>query len=188
MQRYKRILILLGVLVVALAVTFGVSRYQEAQEKIAASDEIILEIPTEDVTALSWVTDDASFSFHRDGTWSYDDDKAFPVSEEKMEELLSPFASLGAAFIIEDVEDFDQYGLEEPTCTITSPGSRTPVLMASAEESPVPTMTGVPSSRPVALAASAVTVPAMSVTTWPSGNWSGRQNRSHISSRIRPSM
>ena len=119
MQRYKRILILLGVLVVALAVTFGVSRYQEAQEKIAASDEIILEIPTEDVTALSWVTDDASFSFHRDGTWSYDDDKAFPVSEEKMEELLSPFASLGAAFIIEDVEDFDQYGLEEPTCTIT---------------------------------------------------------------------
>lgn len=119
MQRYKRILILLGVLVVALAVTFGVSRYQEAQEKIAASDEIILEIPTEDVTALSWVTDDASFSFHRDGTWSYDDDEAFPVSEEKMEELLSPFASLGAAFIIEDVEDFDQYGLEEPTCTIT---------------------------------------------------------------------
>ena len=119
MQRYKRILILLGVLVVALAVTFGVSRYQEAQEKIAASDEIILEIPTEDVTALSWVTDDASFSFHRDGTWSYDDDEAFPVSEEKMEELLSPFASLGAAFIIEDVEDFDQYGLEDPTCTIT---------------------------------------------------------------------
>ena len=32
MKRYKRIYILLGVLVVACAITFGVSQYEEQQE------------------------------------------------------------------------------------------------------------------------------------------------------------
>ena len=40
------------------------------------------------------------------------------ISETKINELLSIFESFTASFIIEEVDDFDQYGLEEPTCTI----------------------------------------------------------------------
>ena len=46
MKRYKRVLVLLIILVAACALTFGVTRYQEVQEQIAASEEIILDIPT----------------------------------------------------------------------------------------------------------------------------------------------
>lgn len=118
MKRYKRILILLAVLVVCCAVTFGVSRYQEEQEKIASTDEVVLTIDPETVTTLSWDYDEVSFAFHREDGWLFDDDEAFPVDADTMEELLSTFEDFGVAFVIEDVEDYDQYGLEEPTCTI----------------------------------------------------------------------
>ena len=51
----------------------------------------------------------------------------------------------------------------EPYMSIISPGARTPTLTASAAASIVPTVTGVPSARPVSAAAAAVTPPAISV-------------------------
>lgn len=118
MQRTKRILILLIVLVAACALTFGVTRYQEVQEQIEASDEIVLDIPTSAVTALSWELEDRSFSFTRDEDWVYDEDPDFPVDAEEMEYLLSRFETFGVSFVIDDVEDFAQYGLDDPVCTI----------------------------------------------------------------------
>ena len=122
MKRYKRIYILLGVLAAACVITFGVSQYQEQQELIRNSGEVFLEISYDSVQALSWEYEDTSLAFHRDETWLYDEDEAFPVDEEKMEELLSPFASpfasFTAAFVIEEVEDYGQYGLDEPVCSI----------------------------------------------------------------------
>ena len=40
------------------------------------------------------------------------------MDQDKIAELLDPFASFGAAFIIQDAEDLGQYGLSDPTCTI----------------------------------------------------------------------
>lgn len=118
MKRYKRVLVLLIILVAACALTFGVTRYQEVQEQIAASEEIILDIPTSAVTALSWELEDRSFSFTRDEDWVYDEDPDFPVDAEEMEYLLSRFESFSVSFVIDDVEDYAQYGLEDPVCTI----------------------------------------------------------------------
>lgn len=119
MKRYKRIYLLLAVLVVACAVTFGVSRYQEHKEQISNSDQVVLEIPTDSVQSLSWEYDGQSLAFHReDGVWVYDEDAAFPVDEDKMSQMLGRFASFGVAFIIEEVEDLGQYGLDDPVCTI----------------------------------------------------------------------
>ena len=118
MKRYKRIYILLGVLAAACVVTFGVSQYQERQELIRNSGEVFLEIPSDTVQALSWEYGETSLAFHRDEVWLYDEDEAFPVDEETIEALLSPFASFAAAFVIEEVEDFGQYGLDDPVCSI----------------------------------------------------------------------
>lgn len=57
-------------------------------------------------------------STREDDTWTYDDDDAFPVDQDKIQERLDLFASFGVAFIIEDPEDLGQYGLSDPTCTI----------------------------------------------------------------------
>ena len=118
MKRYKRIIVLLAVLAVACVATFAVSRYQEYKEEIETSDEVILEIDPESVTTLSWSIDGQSLDFHKDETWLYDGDEAFPVDDEKITELLDQFSEFGVAFIIENVEDYAQYGLDNPECTI----------------------------------------------------------------------
>ncbi|MGF0019141.1 DUF4340 domain-containing protein [Sporofaciens sp. SGI.106] len=118
MSRSKKIYVLLGVLAVICLITFGVSRYEEKKEQIKNSDEVVLELETEDVTALSWEYDEQTLAFHKDENWLYDEDENFPVNEEKISELLEPFQEFGVSFIIEDVEDYGQYGLEDPICTI----------------------------------------------------------------------
>lgn len=118
MRKATKLYALLGILLVVCVAAFAVSRYEEKKEQIKNSGEVILEIPTDSVTALSWTNDSGTFSFTKDKTWVYDDDNAFPVDEEKINDLLEQFASFAAAFAIDDVEDYAQYGLDEPICTI----------------------------------------------------------------------
>ena len=118
MKRAKKLYILLGVLVLACIATFILTRMEEQKEQIKNSGETILSLDSDSVKSLSWEYDGETLAFHKDDVWLYDDDETFPVSEEKINELLGEFNQLGAAFIIEDVEDYGQYGLEDPSCTI----------------------------------------------------------------------
>ncbi len=120
MKRIKRICVLMVVLIAACIATFALTRYEEKQEQIKASDAVILELPKDTVTALSWeYSDGTGLAFHHDGTtWEYDQDEAFPVSEEKVNDILSHFEQFGVKFIIEDVEDYSQYGLDQPEATL----------------------------------------------------------------------
>lgn len=118
MNRSKKLYILLGILAVACIATFAVMQMEERKEQIKNSDEIILELSGETVQSLSWEYKDEFLSFHKGEVWFYDEDENFPVSEEKINELLKQFQAFGAAFIIEDVEDFGQYGLNDPICII----------------------------------------------------------------------
>ena len=120
MKRNKKIGVLLGILLCVSLAAFSVSKYEQQKEIIKNSDEIILEVDGESVKALSWECNTGDFAFHKDdsGSWLYDADEAFPVEEEKINELLNLFEEFGVSFRIEEVEDFAQYGLEEPVCTI----------------------------------------------------------------------
>ncbi|MGM9538141.1 MAG: DUF4340 domain-containing protein [Candidatus Onthomonas sp.] len=118
MKRSKKIYLLLGILVVVSAAAFAVTKLEERKEQIKNSDEIILELDSDSVQSLSWEYEDVSLAFHRDEIWLYDEDEAFPVDEEKINSLLELFQSFGVSFIIEDVEDYSQYGLDDPVCTI----------------------------------------------------------------------
>lgn len=120
MKRSKRLMILLGVLVVACVATFVLSRYEEHQEQIQNSDEVVLELNSDAVQSLSWEYESRTLAFHKeeDG-WVYDEDAAFPVDEDKIKEMLSRFEAFGVSFIIEDAQDLGQYGLDDPVCTIT---------------------------------------------------------------------
>lgn len=118
MNRSKKLCILLGVLAVVCAAAFAALGMEERREQIKTSGETVLEIDPDSVQALSWEYEGRTLAFHKDETWLYDDDAEFPVDEEKINGLLEQFQAFGAAFIIEDVEDFGQYGLDDPVCTI----------------------------------------------------------------------
>ncbi len=118
MKRSKKLAVLLGVLLVAVVATVGLSFFREKTEQIKTSGEVVLEIDPDTVTALSWEYQGESLAFHRDGSWLWDEDSAFPVDQEKMADFLSRFEAFAAAFTIENVEDYGQYGLDKPLCTV----------------------------------------------------------------------
>ena len=118
MRKATKLYALLGVLLVVCIAAFAISRYEEKKEQIKNSGETILTIPIDTVAALSWTNEDGTFSFTNGEAWTYDGDFAFPVDEEKVNELLAQFEDFAAAFVINDVEDYAQYGLDEPICTI----------------------------------------------------------------------
>ncbi len=120
MKRYKRIYILLGVLLAVCIATVAAVKYEERQEQIRTSEEVILSLSADEVQSLSWSYEAESLSFSRgeDGLWYWDDDAAFPVSGDKIAELLDTFANFSVSFAIDDVEDESLYGLAEPVCTI----------------------------------------------------------------------
>lgn len=126
MKRFKKVFILLGVVAAVCIATVIVTQIEEKKELIHNTDEVILSVNPETVTSLSWEYGDTSLAFSRSDVWQWEEDAAFPVDEEKIGNLLGIFEDFGAAFIIEDVEDFGQYGLDDPTCTIR---------LASGEES-----------------------------------------------------
>ena len=117
MKRAKRIYILLGILAVICVVTFFVVKHEEKQENIRNSGEVVLEVDVDSVESISWENESESLAFHKEDGWIYDDDTAFPVNEEKINELIEQFEQFSAAFIIEEVTDYSQYGLDDPVCT-----------------------------------------------------------------------
>ena len=119
MKRYKRIYILLGVLCAACVVTFAVSRYEARKEQIESGEAVVWELDTDAVESLSWEYEGQTLSFHKEDSWSYDEDAAFPVDEEKIHALLEQFQAFGVSFTITDPEDLSQYGLDDPVCTIS---------------------------------------------------------------------
>lgn len=131
MSKSKRLgLTALAAALVCLA-AFAALGYRDQQDAIAATGEIILEIDPDTVTALSWTYGDTTLSFQKEDGWTYAADAAFPVSADRMADLLAPFQALGAAFVIEDPDDLGQYGLTDPTCTIqiTADGTEYEILV-----------------------------------------------------------
>ena len=115
----KTLLILLIVLAAVGIAAFAVSRHEEKKEEIKNSEEVVLSIAKDDVTALSWEYDETSLAFHKDeDSWKWDEDDAFPVDSEVIESLLEPFESFSVSFAIDNVTDESQYGLDDPTAVI----------------------------------------------------------------------
>lgn len=123
MNRQKKLLILVGVLVALCAVIAIVSGVQKHIDSISTIDEEIVAADPDALTAVSWTKDGKSLSFTKaDGVWQDGSDAAFPVDQDKMADFLAHFESVHASFRIDDVEDFAQYGLADPSCTITLTG------------------------------------------------------------------
>lgn len=120
MKRSKKLMALVAVLAVVCLATLVLTQYEEKQEAIKTTDAVILSVEAETVESLSWEQADGGLAFTKtEGIWHYDDDAAFPVSEDAVNDILSLFESFGAAFIIENAEDLSMYGLDDPACTIS---------------------------------------------------------------------
>ncbi len=120
-MRRRRNLIILSVVFFALCgAALLAQSITEHVDSVNTTDEIILALAQDDLTGVSWEYKEESLEFEKtDDTWYNTGDEDFPVNQDTLAEFLGHFEEVHACFIIEDVEDYSQYGLEEPQCTIT---------------------------------------------------------------------
>ena len=120
MKRKGTLIILSGVLVGICAGIVGVKAVEKHVEQIQTIDEVVIAIDSSEVTDIKWTNEDAEIHFVKeDETWHSSDDADFPVSVEAIDNFLSNYNEVHATFIIEDVEDYSQYGLSDPEHTLT---------------------------------------------------------------------
>lgn len=73
----------------------------------------------ETVSALSWTYAEEEIAFIDGGSgWNYKEDSNFPVDSTILDSMVSALSRITSTKKIESVEDYAQYGLDEPACTI----------------------------------------------------------------------
>lgn len=136
MNRGKKLLILLGVLMLLAAATMAVRRLSPEEEEAVPEDtaETIFAVDADSVTTLAWTYEGESLSFSRaNGGWAYDGDAAFPVDTSYLTAMLGTLTQVRANKTIPDVSDLSQYGLAEPVCSVTVTGDRESTLLFGIE-------------------------------------------------------
>ena len=120
-MKRKRNMIILGCALLALCGIILAERLiLNHVDKINTIDEIILTTQPKELTSVTWTYDGKTLAFNNtDNVWYSSEDAKFPVNQEKMADFLAHFEEVHASFIIDDVEDYSQYGLKKPLCTIT---------------------------------------------------------------------
>ena len=120
MKRKRNLLVLCGVLAVICAGIFSVKTVEKHIDDIQTIDEVVVAIDKDALTQVSWTGEEGTVTLVKeDDTWKSADDEDFPVSQDAVDEFLSNFEEVKATFIIDDVEDYEQYGLKDPEHTIT---------------------------------------------------------------------
>ena len=95
MKRKKTLLLMLGVLAglcVAIAAVLGLEKHIDS---INAVNEEIISLAPDSLTRVSWTRDGSTLSFIKeDGVWRDEQDEAFPVDQDAMQELLARFETV----------------------------------------------------------------------------------------------
>lgn len=120
MKRGTKLLAMLAalVLIVGAFVLVTILNPKEADNG-GTSYQTILKIDPEKVTNIGWKYSDAVTFTKTENGWVNDADSAFPVDKTVLEAMLKALTEVGASKTIEKPTDLDQYGLQNPFCSIT---------------------------------------------------------------------
>ena len=123
MKRKKNLLILLLVLVLLVGAVFAAtslaSSEGEDEQTLQDLGTTIFTLDPDAVSQLSWdYSESVSFVAGDDG-WEYTEDPAFALDETYISAMLDVLTEITASKVIENVDNWDQYGLEAPVCTVT---------------------------------------------------------------------
>ena len=122
MSRTKKMLLLMGVLVIMVGCYFLASQTQETEAVQEESGTFELTAKTaEDIATLAWTADDTEYSFTlTDGVWYKTGNTAYPVAQDEVQELADDLIAMQGSRKIESVTDISIYGLSEPAFSVTA--------------------------------------------------------------------
>lgn len=127
-KKNKGLFILAGILVVLLAVYFGLQAWNKSRaEKEEQEDEAavihVTETNAEDIVSMRFDVGNGEMEFEKDDdTWYYTPDRDFPLAQSYPEDMASVLGSITADRELEDGDTMADYGLEEPVYTLSYTG------------------------------------------------------------------
>ena len=126
MKKKKKLIGLLTALVVLILLTaayFCLKNYnkeQEAESETEDTSVAVTSIEETDITGLTYILDKEKLEFKKENdSWHYTQDENFPVDQDKMKTLLDNFKDIKAVRDLGQLENLEDYGLEEPQNTVT---------------------------------------------------------------------
>ena len=121
MKKQKiQFIVILIVLAVLIAATFGMKWYNKNKEEEKTAEEeastiYISKVDVDTITAFSYEVDHVTYTFTKDGdTWTYDGDTSLDMDEEAIDSMLSTLSSLTAIEEISDYTDLKEFGFDQP--------------------------------------------------------------------------
>lgn len=137
MTRGKKLVLLLGVLLVLMTATILVMEFapdENAEEEAAVT---VFTLDMDQITGLSWTYEGEEVSLERDAenNWTYPADDAFPLDQSYPDAMVQALSEIQADRIIEEPEDLSEYGLADPVCSITVQADETRQLAIGDETS-----------------------------------------------------
>lgn len=123
-KKNKGILILLAVLILLVAVYFGLRKWnaqqeEKAQEEQEAATVHVTDTSAEDIVSLKFNVGNGDLEFSKeDDQWYYTPDKDFPLQQSYPEDMAETVGSITAGRELTDGDSIDAYGLDEPAYTI----------------------------------------------------------------------
>lgn len=121
-QRNQLILLLFAIFAAALLLVFVKQQNKKAEEEaLQENAEIVIdEIDTDKITAFSYYCDGQKISYQKEGeNWNCINHAELQLDNDKIQGLLANISSITASEKVSDVEYFGEYGLLEPSNTIT---------------------------------------------------------------------
>lgn len=125
MKKQKIQLVIMIVLIVFCALAYVMlNRYsqkkQEEELGDAAASETICQIAAEDIQGFSYKAGDETYSYRKDGDqWVCEGYEGLDLSEAQITALLSNVTAIECDEVLKDVEDYSQFGFDEPSNVIT---------------------------------------------------------------------
>lgn len=131
MKRGKKLLLLaLALAVMAGASLAAMKLNQNTGDGVTAEETVtVYSVDADSVTKLSWTYNGETVTLVDAGDgWMVQEDRNFPLDESCLDAMLDALGEITASKTIENVEDLDQYGLEEPLCAVTVTAGKTSEL------------------------------------------------------------
>lgn len=120
MRKNKGAVILLVILVLLVAVYFGLRTWNARQEKKEEAAAVnVTDTPADEVVSLKFDVGNGDLEFNKEGDqWYYTPDKDFPLKQSYPEDMAEAVGNITADRELKDGDSIEDYGLDDPVYTI----------------------------------------------------------------------
>lgn len=124
-KQRKQFIITIVILLVLLLAYIGIHVYNQKQEEKKEKEEkeneiTVTALDTDAITSFSYQVSGETLSFTKNGDeWSYDQDTSLDLDEDVVNGMLEKAAALTAEDSFDDYDSLTDYGLDQPSNTIT---------------------------------------------------------------------